>query len=56
MTTYKNSLIDIKDAIYDDICEADTIDREVVEVIAAKYNVVIDDDDYETIKEEWEEY
>ena len=54
-TNYSNAMFDIRDMIWEDICEANTIERKTVETIANKYNVTITDEDYETLKEEWEE-
>ncbi len=54
-TTYKAQMIEVKDMIWDDICKANTIERKTVEAIANKYNTTITDEDYEELKEEWEE-
>lgn len=54
-TNYSNATMEVKDMIWEAICEADTIERETVEAIANKYNVTVNDKDYEVLKEEWEE-
>ena len=54
-TTYNNAMMEVKDMIWEDICEADTIERKEVEAIANKYNVIITNEDYKALKKEWEE-
>lgn len=54
-TTYNDAMVEVKDMVWEAICKANTIERKAVETIARKYNVVITDDDYKALKEEWEE-
>ena len=52
---YKAQMIEIQDMIWEEICEADSIERDVVGRIARAYGVVLTEEEYQELKAEWEE-